>query len=869
MADYNQELQNQAYNFIDVLNRLSEQGNATIFQIADAKNKLESLLKQFPLAEVEKLKNILSDNNEAVKDALKTTDDENKKKIKAEQEYTKQVDELQQKLEKYNSLLSGATDEEAEIINKKKETAQKNLEDIQNQHNAEINGKKASYDAEVEVQNEINKNREEQAKKAQEEYKKKADEQFDFIVNKIITKSLSDIMSKFTGAVDNVANAYNQHAGKLSAALDVTVTDISKLQKQIASDLRSSSLSDAISNVAVMTEMSSLVGSGYTNTKNLESNAVTFAEAKDIAPNLNYSSTTVKDLASVLGSDFITKFAAIQSAVQEEAGSIAITNQGLSKLMEDLEPVYLNAQYQYNAAQASSDVMATLDAAVASGDMTRAQANAYLNDIVELMDPSRAFKSKNVAVKMASMNYDYGSMDILEALEAIQGSKRDMYSKIDTSNTYMGNITKSLYASAVGETNTFDAMLKPEGLYDFEIKHTRDLNSVWNEKESELKEGSFTTRKDQITNALDNAAITQHVAEYAKFTPMIYNTLSSAIVPLINSLPLRIANAIRLNNYFGSGGGATGGSGAGGANAANAANAAGKKGHFVGGGYFTGAATNQKYLTGMNKLNNVPFISSSVFGLGKAGSTVGKLTSGLTIAGAIGAGTTIANMNAQRQEDEKFFSSETWGAHGDKMSAILNGVSVGAGIGGIAGSFIPIPGGNLIGMGIGAIAGGLIGLINANAVLAKAQEENTKAIEENKKATENLFGSNIQTLDVMEKNRELAKGGGYATIKGNDYAIDYKPSTHAGFATGLDFVPYDDFIFRAHRGEAIVTAEAAQKLREKDPEFWHKPKMNEDDSIVGALKEQTESIVNAVNGDKQFSPLTIKGPKMYTIRNSF
>lgn len=352
MADYNQELQNQAYNFIDVLNRLSEQGNATIFQIADAKNKLENLLKQFPLAEVEKLKNILSDNNEAVRDALKTTDDENKKKIKAEQEYTKQVDELQQKLEKYNSLLSGATDEEAEIINKKKEAAQKNLEDIQNQHNAEINGKKASYDAEVEVQNEINKNREEQAKKAQEEYKKKADEQFDFIVNKIITKSLSDIMSKFTGAVDNVANAYNQHAGKLSAALDVTVTDISNLQKQIASDLRSSSLSDAISNVAVMTEMSNLVGSGYTNTRNLESNAVAFTEAKEIAPNLNYNSTTVKDLANVLGSDFITKFAAIQSAVQEEAGSIAITNQGLSKLMEDLEPVYLNAQYQYNAAQA-------------------------------------------------------------------------------------------------------------------------------------------------------------------------------------------------------------------------------------------------------------------------------------------------------------------------------------------------------------------------------------------------------------------------------------------------------------------------------------------------------------------------------------
>ena len=210
---------------------------------------------------------------------------------------------------------------------------------------------------------------------------------------------------------------------------------------------------------------------------------------------------------------------------------------------------------------------------------------------------------------------------------------------------------------------------------------------------------------------------------------------------------------------------------------------------------------------------------------------------------------------------------EKLGHGGDPGSAFLSGASMGAGTGAIIGSFFG-PMGNVIGGVAGALVGGITGWISAANANKEAQEANTKAIESQTKATTDLLGEGVSAIDALEAKREIARGGGIVSLNSGNYAIDYVKSSYAGFATGLDYVPYDDYVVRVHKGEAIVTADAARKLREKDPNFWNTP-MNDDYNIIGALKEQTDSIVSAVNGEKKYSPLTKAGPQQYTIKNQF
>ena len=288
------------------------------------------------------------------------------------------------------------------------------------------------------------------------------------------------------------------------------------------------------------------------------------------------------------------------------------------------------------------------------------------------------------------------------------------------------------------------------------------------------------------------------------------------------------------------------------------------------GNWFTASQTNNATTGIQGAFNRAQgfggnFANTSIIGLGKTGSRLGRLTSGLTMSAGLAGVAGLMSTAGQWDSDRSFVSNVGHG--GDIGSAVLSTAGMGAGLGAVIGSIIPGLGnvaGTLIGGGIGAI----IGLTTALIANKEAEEENTKRMEEQTKATKDLLGQGVVGVDALEAKAEIAKGGGLAHLKSGDYKIDYTKSNYPGFATGLDYVPYDDYIIRAHKGEAIVTAEAAEVLRKKNPSFWNTP-MNEDNNIVGALKEQTESIVNAVNGDKQYQPMTRQGPKQYKIINAY
>lgn len=829
MADIDNELQQKVYILIDNLNKLIESGDDTIFKLADAKNELEKVLKELPVNEVRELKKIYQDNNKEVVVTFNDIIKLNKERIEKEQQYLNDVKDLEEKLSAYNEYLENANDDTKRFLEDKIKQTQKELQDKKEMHQAEIDDRKSQQEVKKQIEEEINRQNEEAAKKRKEEAekeieaaKKRRETIIDFVA-KSASKIISELTRRLDTAVNKITSTYEQNAGKLSAVLDTTVNDIGDLQRKIATELRDTSLSKAISNVAVMAEVASLSDAGFTNTEKIQANATAIAEARKVSPNLNLDNTTIKNLTNVFGSDFITRFSAIQAAVQDTAGSTAFLSQNLSKMMDDLEPVYLNAEYQYSATQATADVQATLSAAIENNVISESQAQEYLSMITELMDPSKAFKSSSTAVRVAATNYDFGSGDASQALQAILNARSQMYSNIDMSNSYMGNVSRALAASVYGD-NTMSATYKQSGLYGLEMLNTEDLSTVWDEQEGKLKAGNFTTRSENIANIMENGIIAQSVSKIAQQSPIIYSILSGAILTSINTLPIKLATLLKGSETL-------------------------TKGGSIG--------------SVIKNVGSSDFTTKSLIGLGAKGSRIAKLTSGATM-GMAGLGI-MGLADTLGQEGDTFL--EKLGHGGDRDSAFLSGASMGAGAGAIIGSFLG-PMGNVIGGVAGGFIGGVLGLIEANKANKEAQEANTKAIEAQTKATTDLLGEGVSAIDALEAKREIARGGGIVSLNSGNYAIDYVKSSYAGFATGLDYVPYDDYVVRVHKGEAIVTADAARKLREKDPNFWNTP-MNDDYDIIGALKEQTDSIVSAVNGEKKYSPLTKAGPQQYIIKNQF
>ena len=251
-----------------------------------------------------------------------------------------------------------------------------------------------------------------------------------------------------------------------------------------------------------------------------------------------------------------------------------------------------------------------------------------------------------------------------------------------------------------------------------------------------------------------------------------------------------------------------------------------------------------------------------------AGGIGGRLVSTLGGVALIAGG--VSNIASNWSNDQtlaqNISGSGNNGGIGGILQSTANWAMIGAGFGSI------IPGlGTGLGAGIGAAAGLIAGLwanYDASKKSAEAQEANTLALQQQTKATEDLLGTNgVTAVSDLEAKAYVAKGGGILHTDVGNYQLksaEFLP----GYASGLDFVPQDNYIARLHQGEAIVTANAAKKLREENPNFWNDSYVKNSSDVISALEKQTNSIVSAVRGNPDYEPMLRVRPKMYTIANN-
>lgn len=694
---------------------------------------------------------------------------------------------------------------------KKLEQKQQELNDVQAQHEAQLQGREQQYLEEKEQRDKEIQTRKDNVEKLKN------------LAEDSVTKAFSYIVNMIKTSADNIASFYEQNAGNMAASLNSSVTAIGDLQRNIAKELRDTSLNQAISNLAVMSEANNLISSGYTNINKLDANSIAIATGREIAPNLDFNNSTVKNLMNVFGSDFITKFSAIQAAVQSSAGSVIDIKQNLSKMMDDLAPVYLNADLNNAALQATSDVQATISYAIDTGKIDKAESQAYLSMITELMDPTKAFSSNNTAVKVAAMNYDFSSGSAFEALEAIQSARQGMYSGLGTGLSYGETLARGLTAGVYGD-NAMTAMFNPEGLYNLDLIHSADLGTTAEEQMNKLQSGDLTTQKEKESNIATNAVITQGFAWIKEKFPSIYEVFGNNLFALINTLPVRIAAAIKASDAI--------------------------SGKLLGKGSSSGSIS-----------GGSGALLDTAGGTLTKGGTLAKLLKG---AGVIGSAGIVLDKLINWDTDEKGFEGfmHNIGNGGEGNTGIFKSIAEYGTIGATIGSFFPGVG-TLAGAGLGATAGVIIGGI------AKSLDDNTEAVKAQTKAT----SENSDSIKTNSTISQLLTAGansniGIVHLKSGDYELDYQKSSYAGFSSGLDYVPYDDMVVRLHKGEAVVSASAADKLRKQNPNFWNNA-IDDNNSIINALKEQTENLVDAFNGETKFSPLTKAGPKQYKITNQF
>lgn len=695
--------------------------------------------------------------------------------------------------------------------------------------------------------------REEARSAFQELAKKQREARFKSVndhIEDILTRGMKEFTSTFENGANRITDSYEKYASSLSASLNLTVNDISKLQRNIADNLNSEGLGKAISNLQVMVETAALSSAGYTNEQKLQQSATDIEIGQRLAPNVDFNSATVKNLVNALGPDFTHRFSAIQAAVQESAGSTAYIASGFSSLIDDLEPVFLNAQYSLDALQGASDVSSTLTAAIESGKIRPEDADRYRSLLIELMDPNRAYKSNNLAVKLAATSGNYDTLlqsgNPMDFLNEILKANQTFYGNFDMSgNSAEAKRGRSLAAGIAGD-DTFSATWNPDSLVGVTPVYSSDLSSIYQNRLDKLESEDYTTRKEEINNAVENSPITQNLSTISQYYPKIASVLLPTIIKKIDDLPKRLAQYIA-RGYSGAGDNYS------------------TKNYDIDDVDINSTTTSNRSTTLLQTLSKANTATPGMNKGGKFATTVQKAskavggrTGGLAIA-SYGAGI-MGAMNIAANISEEGVKG-TFG--NDFSSGVESAMNLG-GIGATIGTLIAPGIGTAIGAGVGGLVGAIGSLVRSTVESNELTRERNRLQEEENKF---LSEAGVEKLSEFQAKSIVAQGGGtISTSKGM-----FEIATHA---TGLSRVPYDDYLALLHKDEAVVTANAANEYRRSNPNFWNSPYsknyQQNNDEVVYSLKEQTKSIVDAIKGndEKDLQSLTVNAPKQYMIKNA-
>lgn len=640
---------------------------------------------------------------------------------------------------------------------------------------------------------------------------------------------------RFFSGMEKIVSTYENTYQKVAVITDTNQHNYRDWQNNTVKLLRQQGLDNNVTISQMMEELSTVTSKGVIDIQKATELSLQNSITKSIAPYLDTTTDAYQDLQLKFGNKFVTQMNGIVKSVGDSAGSVRYISQNMNDIITQLEPIAQNAtneQFSQQFAEAAS----MIDSAVARGDMTLAQANELKNMTMEAMDPIKAIKSDNLAVReFAATASEEDFKDISKVTEEVGKNLAKWGDVSDDQNPF----ARGALGEAIGvDTMSFTWNPLQSGEWAKAIKsgnNTGDVEAAGKELQENFKNDQYTTSKQQKENYAEN--ISTSVATFKEQYPDAYDMLKTISTSVVSIAGMYIGGKLLggIGNLLGVGSGSGG--------------LLGKLGGS--GGLFS------KFLG-----KGSAIATSTAEGAAASSAASSTLVGFTTVAGGIALGALASKaiagaiQNAQQETYEKNVESAKSKLKGTKLegnAAAESAVAIGDTTGNENNSFFNKWGAGISSTvtGIGSVwnkAFGDVSDLNKNEFqLFKDKLIMVQGDGDDKQAyayawylladsagrlsdiSESVGSISRNDLKEYVNSDEFNKGlmdtvannivndwnkGPYKSKKERQPSIDWSLyGIDGSHATGLDYVPEDGYVAQLHQGEAILTSTAADVIR--------------------------------------------------------
>lgn len=213
-----------------------------------------------------------------------------------------------------------------------------------------------------------------------------------------INEVLKNWLDRFKTGMNNITSTYEATYTKVSVLTDTNQKNYQNWQNETVKVLQQQGLDNNVTISSIMEDLSRVTRDGITNMQEATEISLQNSISKSIAPYLDTTTEAYQDLQLKFGTKFVNQMDGIGKAVSDQVGSSRYIAKNMDSILSEIEPIAQNA-INDQFAQQFGEAAAMIDAAVANGDMTLAQANELKSMTMEAMDPIKALQSDNLAVK--------------------------------------------------------------------------------------------------------------------------------------------------------------------------------------------------------------------------------------------------------------------------------------------------------------------------------------------------------------------------------------------------------------------------------------------------------------------------------------
>lgn len=346
-------------------------------------------------------------------------------------------------------------------------------------------------------------------------------------------KKLFEIwFGRFRDGIDKIYNKYEETYSQISVLSKMNQQDYRDWQNNTVALLQQQGLDNNIAITTMMSELTTAIQSGVTDINQAETLALQNSMTKVIAPYLETTSDAYQDLQIRLGPQFSKNISSMASAVSENVGQSRLTVKNLNSMIEQLEPLSINAKSEVFDKQFAEQA-AILEGLVKNGDITSSMAEEIKQKVYNAAFDQYGTLQNGAPAEIASIQSMYNkgldpAQNIAEYMKEYLGTVAGMMDMADSSGP-TSTLNRNVLAQVMAGSNSYAFMSEnltkdlPK-IFETAENAGNSLKNVGDELYDNLKNDRYTTETQQKEIWAEN--ISTSAATFKEAYPDAFNILS-------------------------------------------------------------------------------------------------------------------------------------------------------------------------------------------------------------------------------------------------------------------------------------------------------------------------------------------------------